>query len=50
MIYLQSRNRDTGIENKCKNAKREGRGGGGMNGGGEGLGVDIYTVLMLYLE
>ena len=49
MIYLQSRNRDTGIENKCKNAKREGRGGGGMNQG-EGLGVDVYTVSMLYLK
>ena len=47
MIYLQTRNRDTGIEDKSKNAKREGGGGGGMN---RGFGVDVYTVSMLYLK
>ena len=39
--YLQSRNRDTDVENKCMDTRGE-RGGGGMNWE---IGIDIYTVL-----
>ena len=40
--YLQSRNRDTDIENKRMDTK--GGRGGGMNGG---IGIDIYTLLCI---
>ena len=38
--YLQSRNRDTDVENKRMDTK--GEGGGGMNWE---IGIDIYTLL-----
>ena len=41
--YLQSRNRDTDVENKPMDAKGEG-GGGGMNWE---IGIDIYTLLCI---
>ena len=44
MIYLQSRNRDTDIENKRLDAEQEGGGGGGMN---RGFGLDEHTASML---
>ena len=40
LSYLQSRNRDTEIENKCMNTKG-GRWGGWRNWG---IGIDIYTL------
>ena len=40
--YLQNRNRDTDVENKCMDTK-VGR-GGGMN---REIGIDIYTLLCI---
>lgn len=42
-IYLQSRNRDTDVENKCTDTKA-GEKGGGMN---SEIGIDIYTLLCI---
>ena len=42
--YLQSRNRDTDVENKCMDTK--GEGGGGMNWE-IGIDIDIYTLLCI---
>ena len=43
---LQSRNRDTHVENKCMDTK-----GGELGGGGGGMnweiGVDIYTLICI---
>ena len=39
--YLQSRNRDTDIENKCMDTKGD---GGGMN---LEIGIDIYTLICI---
>ena len=44
--YLQSRDRDTVTENKRKNTKGEGW-EGGMNWE---IGIDIYTLLTLYVK
>ena len=44
--YLQNRNRDTDIENKCMDTKR-GKGGSGMNWE---IGIDIYTPLILCIK
>ena len=41
--YLQSRNRDTDVENKHMDTKG-GRGGGGRNGE---IGIDTYTLLCI---
>ena len=43
LSYLQSRNRDTEVENKCMNTKG-GRWGGGRNWA---IVIDIYTLLIL---
>ena len=45
MIYLQSRNRDTDVENKRMDTK--GEGGGGMNWE---IGIDIYMLLILCIK
>ena len=42
--YLQSRNRDTDVENKCMDTKGE---GGVMNWG---IGIGIYTLSILYIK
>ena len=44
--YVQSRNRDTDIENKCMDTKGE-RGWGGRNWQ---IGIDIYTLLLLSIK
>ena len=46
MIYLQSRNRDRDVENKCMNVKG-GKGECGMNWEIE---IDIYTLLILCIK
>ena len=45
--YLQSRNRDTDVENKRMDTKGENGGGGGMNWE---IGIDIYTLLILCIK
>ena len=42
---MQSRNRDTDVENKGMDTK--GEGGGGMNWE---MGIDIYTLLILRIK
>ena len=44
--YLQSRNRDTDIENKYMDTKGK-RWGGGVNWE---IGIDIYTLLILCIK
>ena len=43
--YLQSRKRDTDIENKCMDTK-----GGGVDGMNWEIGIDIYTLLILCIK
>ena len=43
---MQSRNRDTDVENKCTDTKT-GKKGGGMN---SEIGIDIYTQLILSVK
>ena len=45
LTYLQSRNRDTRVENKLMDTK--GEAGGGMNWE---IGVDIYKLLILCIK
>ena len=45
LTFLQSRNRDTDIENKCRDTKR-GK-GCGMNWE---IGIDMYTLLILCVK
>ena len=43
--YLQSRNRDTDVENKCMDTKGEGAGGRTWE-----IGIDTYTLLILCVK
>ena len=45
LSYLQSRNRDTDVENKHKNTK-----GGKWGGMNWEIGIDIYTLLILCIK